>query len=187
MAPNIFNYSLPLPLSFSTLSTMVFILLQYLLSLRLLFLSTFLIFHSSLPNIYLLPLFLPFLSDVSLSFSVVRLLFICFCKPLVSSSVSPFLHHHIFFRWSIIVTFSFLHVLSCVILYYSLFCLLLHLMLRSVFCCLRRLLRFSSFCRPFISLTADPLVATTVDPLVPTWFFISACLERQSFLGRWFL
>ena len=157
---------------------MAFFLLQYLLSVRLLFLSTFLIFHTSFPNVYLLPLFLLLLSEFSLSFSIVRLLFICFCKPLISFSVSPFLHRLLFFRFSILVTFSILHIFSCGILYYSLFSPPLHLMLRSVFCCLCRLLRLSSFCILFISLT--------VEPVVPTWFFISARLECQSFLGRWF-
>jgi hypothetical protein len=156
---------------------MAFILLQYLLSARLLFLSTCLIVHASLPNVYLLFLFLPFLSDFSLSFSIVRLLFMC--KTLISSQFSPFLHLLLFFRYSILVSFPILHIPSCVILYYSLFSLPLHYMLRSVFCFLRRLLRFSSFCRLFISLT--------VEPLVPTSIFISARLESRSFLGRWFL
>ena len=130
---NLFNYYFPLFLSFSTLFIISFILLQHLLSVRLLFLSKFLIAHTFLPNVYLLPLFLPFLSDFSLSFFFVRLLCICFCKPWISSTVFPFLHLLLFFRCSILLTFSIFHILSCVILYYSLFCLLLHLVLLSIF------------------------------------------------------
>lgn len=146
---------------------------------RLLFLSKFLIDHTSLPYVYLLPFFLQFLSDFSLSFSVVRLLFICFSKPLISYSLSSFLHRLLLFLCSILWTFSILHILSCVILYCSLFSLPFHLILRSIVCCLCWLLHFSSFCRLFMILT--------VEPVIPTWFYISACLDRQTFLGRWFL
>jgi hypothetical protein len=89
------------------------------------------------------------------------------------------LHRLLFFRCSIHVSFSILHILSCVLLYYSLSSLPLHLILLSVFFSLCRLLRFSSFCRLFTSLA--------VEPLVPTWIFISAHPERQFFLGRCFL